>query len=151
MMKNRQSKQKPSINICFLLQSNCLCIFTSYYKWIKTDFEVTISLKFAKNRRRVNFNSMVCCSISNFKWNAATFSINDSCENERSQSRSGINPSVKKMGFWDWSQSPQYAVVGLIPQNTGTCPRTAFYLLWDQSQNLKFFPLGSELPYFGLG
>ena len=50
----------------------------------------------------------------------------------------------KKMGFWDWSQSPQYAVVGLIPQNTGTCPRTAFYFNWDQSQDLKFFPLGYE-------
>ena len=26
----------------------------------------------------------------------------------------------RKIGFWEWSQSPQYAVKRLIPQNTGT-------------------------------
>jgi len=34
---------------------------------------------------------------------------------------------------------------------SGTYPRTPFYGLWDQSQNLNFFALGSELPYFRLG
>ena len=61
-----------------------------------------------------------------------------SCENEKSQSRSGIKPIVEKMGFWEWSQSPQNDLKRLIPKNTGTYPTTWFFGFWDRSQNLIF-------------
>ena len=40
---------------------------------------------------------------------------------------SRIDTSVQKMGFWFGLYDQQYAVMRLIPQNTGTYPRTAMY------------------------
>ena len=69
----------------------------------------------------ISNNYYVCCYYFNYrmwKWEVPI-------------KRSAIDPSVEKMGFWEWSQSLQYVVKRLIPQNTGTYPRTAFYELWD--------------------
>ena len=90
--------------------------------------------------------------VENASWRIETPLL--SFENEKSQSRSGIDPSVEKMGFWEWSQSPQYAVKRLIPQNTGTYPRTAFYELGINCRTSNSFVwdlMVKELPYFGIG
>ena len=52
---------------------------------------------------------------------------NFSCKNEKSQTMSGIDLSVEKIGSWSDLRVQEYVVMRLIPQNTGTYPRTAFY------------------------
>ena len=70
------------------------------------------------------------------------------CENEKSQSRCGIDPSVEKMGFWELSQSQKNHAVGPIPQITCVViPEQHFLCSGIGSQNQKLLPLGSDAKF----
>ena len=62
----------------------------------------------------------------------------------KSQSRSGIDPSVEKMGFWESKNH----VLRPIPQITSIMiPEEHFPSAGIESQNQKLLPLGSDAKF----